>query len=203
MNFIEMYDNTLTAEDCKFIIGYMNGNDVVRYPDGTNNICRPGTSGDSAVNPSVKDSIDRRMVFGYTSNSSAANRVNDIVYDALGKCINDYKEKFPELDGLSKWQLYVSYNIQKYKKSGGYFKLHCENSHHDDNDVAYKRVLAWMVYLNNVTDGGGTYFSNYDLTINAVEGRMVIWPAYWTHQHKGMVSHTQEKYISTGWFCVL
>ena len=195
MNFIEIYDNALTVEDCKFTIGYMNGDDVVRYPDGTDNTRQPGSSGDNNVNPSVKDSIDRRMVFGYTSNSSAANRVNNIVYNALVKYTNDYKEKFPELDELDTWQLYTSYNIQKYNKGGGYFKLHCEN-----DGESNERMLAWMFYLNTVTDGGGTYFSNYDLTINAVEGRMVIWPAYWTHHHKGIVSHTQEKYISTGWF---
>ena len=63
-----------------------------------------------------------------------------------------------------------------------------------------KRVLAWMFYLNTVTDDGGTYFDNYDLTLNAVEGRCVIWPAYWTHMHRGIVSKTESKYIVTGWF---
>ena len=57
-----------------------------------------------------------------------------------------------------------------------------------------------MFYLNTVTDDGGTYFSNYDLTLDAVEGRLVIWPAYWTHFHKGIVSASQEKYIATGWY---
>ena len=60
--------------------------------------------------------------------------------------------------------------------------------------------MAWMFYLNTVTDGGNTYFENYDLMMNAVEGRLLIWPAYWTHFHKGIVSHTETKYIATGWF---
>ena len=51
-----------------------------------------------------------------------------------------------------------------------------------------------------VRDGGGTYFENYDRTIDAVEGRCVIWPAYWTHFHNGVVSNTQTKYIATGWY---
>ena len=194
MNFIEIYDNALTKEECQFTIGYMNGNDIVHYPDGSNNNLIRGLCGNEVIDTSIKDSFDRRMVFGYTSNSSVANRVNGIVYDAIGKYINDYKEKYPELEEIPKWQLHEIYNIQKYNKGGGYFALHCEN-----NGGSNERMLAWMVYLNTVTDGGGTYFSNYDLTINAVEGRLVIWPAYWTHHHKGIVSHTQEKYISTGW----
>ena len=48
-------------------------------------------------------------------------------------------------------------------------------------------------------DKGGTYFSTYNKTINAKEGRLVIWPAYFTHTHKGVVSKTQTKYIATGW----
>ena len=61
-------------------------------------------------------------------------------------------------------------------------------------------MLVWMIYLNTVTDGGGTYYENYDRIIDAVEGSCVIWPAYWTHCHKGIVSNTQTKYIATGWF---
>ena len=56
-----------------------------------------------------------------------------------------------------------------------------------------------MFYLNTVKDGG-TYFENYDLSLEAVEGRLVIWPAYWTHFHRGIVSKTETKYIATGWF---
>ena len=60
--------------------------------------------------------------------------------------------------------------------------------------------MAWMIYLNTVTDEGGTYFDSYDKTLEAKEGRLVIWPAFFTHTHKGVVSKTQTKYIATGWF---
>ena len=61
------------------------------------------------------------------------------------------------------------------------------------------RMGVWMIYLNNVTNGG-TYFDNYNLTLNAVEGSLLIWPAFWTHFHRGIVSKTETKYIATGWF---
>jgi hypothetical protein len=57
-----------------------------------------------------------------------------------------------------------------------------------------------MFYLNTVVDGGGTRFPSYDLTVNAEEGKLLIWPAYFTHIHHGVVSKTQTKYIATGWF---
>ena len=61
-------------------------------------------------------------------------------------------------------------------------------------------MMVWHIYLNTVTDGGGTHYTQYNKTIDAVEGRLVIWPAYWTHFHHGVVSKTQTKYIATGWY---
>ena len=56
-----------------------------------------------------------------------------------------------------------------------------------------------MVYLNSVPDGG-TMFMEQDSIIEAKEGRVVIWPAFWTHTHKSQISNTQKKYIATGWY---
>ena len=66
--------------------------------------------------------------------------------------------------------------------------------------VNISRMLVWMFYFNTVTDDGGTFFPEYDRIIDAVEGRLVIWPSYWTHVHKGIVSETQTKYIASGWY---
>ena len=34
----------------------------------------------------------------------------------------------------------------------------------------------------------------------AKTGSTLIWPATWTHTHKGVISKTQTKYIITGWY---
>ena len=38
------------------------------------------------------------------------------------------------------------------------------------------------------------------MILKAEEGKGVIWPAYWTHIHHGIVSKTEVKYIATGWY---
>ena len=63
-----------------------------------------------------------------------------------------------------------------------------------------QRVLAWMIYLNNVTDGGYTEFPDQRKKFQPRVGDILIWPAYFTHPHRGIVSNTQTKYIATGWF---
>ena len=57
-----------------------------------------------------------------------------------------------------------------------------------------------MTYLNNVNDGGETQWKYQKIETKPVQGDTVIWPADWTHTHKGCVSKTETKYIITGWY---
>ena len=57
-----------------------------------------------------------------------------------------------------------------------------------------------MIYLNTVNDGGGTAFPHQNMVLKAEEGKGVIWPAYWTHFHKGCPAPNEEKMIITGWY---
>ena len=57
-----------------------------------------------------------------------------------------------------------------------------------------------MTFLNDLTDEGGTEFLYQDLKVEPKKGLTLIWPSYWTHTHRGVISKTQEKYIVTGWY---
>ena len=183
-NFIEVFDDALSSVDCKYIIDYMN----------TSGLMKTG---------SVKTPEGTRVVYKYKISSEMGidiqdkNPINDIIGISLHHQIEKYKELHPQLAKIESWGVRERYNLQKYEPNQAYFGLHCEN---EGPNFGINRVLVWMFYLNTVTDDGGTYFDNYDLTLNAVEGRCVIWPAYWTHMHRGIVSKTESKYIVTGWF---
>ena len=56
-----------------------------------------------------------------------------------------------------------------------------------------------MLYCNTLKNGG-TEFPLQDKILQAKKGKLVIWPTDFTHPHKGVISHTEEKYIATGWF---
>ena len=113
----------------------------------------------------------------------------------LYECHNDYMEIWPFLKAnISKLDI-GSFQIQKYNPGDHFQKIHSErttisNSH---------RVLAWMTYLNDVHDGGNTFFENYDLKIKPEQGKTLIWPAEWTHAHSGEILKSGVKYIITGW----
>ena len=61
------------------------------------------------------------------------------------------------------------------------------------------RVLAWGLYLNNVEQGGETEFLYQQTRVPATEGTLVIWPASFTHTHRGNPPLSNVKYLLTGW----
>ena len=191
-NFISIYDNALTPPECKFIRDYHDSDDYLL------SIREKGMTLGDTVQKDWKDSLDRYMTM-YINGAYQNNAINNIIAKSIKEHIEKYKEENPELNLLDKWVIRDNYNLQKYSPGGGYHILHCENYNTGKHRT---NILAWMYYLNTVREGGGTYFANFDLTVNAVEGRLVIWPAYWTHFHKGIVSKTCDKYIATGWFCL-
>ena len=118
--------------------------------------------------------------------------------DVLGDGLQEYHKIYPYInDKCSAYNLAPIFKLQKYKPKEGYFELHCEN---EGPNRGYERILAWMIYLNDVTEGGHTRFPNQNMKFQPRRGDLLIWPAYFTHTHYGIVSKTQTKYIATGWF---
>jgi|TARA_B100000131_G_scaffold317719_1_gene360255 hypothetical protein len=114
--------------------------------------------------------------------------------DTLNIMLLKYFEKYKI---LSNFKLDMgAFNIQKYEKGGHFKGVHSERMGVFNMD----RVFAWMTYLNDVEEGGSTYFPHFDLRIKPEKGRTLIWPSEWTHAHCGEVVESNEKYIITGWF---
>lgn len=61
------------------------------------------------------------------------------------------------------------------------------------------RFAAWILYLNDVDEGGETEFLYQSTRVKPRKGDLVIWPAYFTHVHRGNPPLTGDKYVMTGW----
>jgi len=114
----------------------------------------------------------------------------------LKECYQDYIVQWPALKNLFSVLEVPTFNIQKYYPGGHFKKHHMERT----NILTSSRVFAWMTYLNNVEKGGTTDFLYYDLSVKPEIGKTLIWPAEWTHAHRGDVVNQGNKYIITGWF---
>ena len=116
-------------------------------------------------------------------------------FSNLSNCLIEYCNKFKISHSL---HTHVSNLIQHYNPGDGYYALHYERG----GGASIKRELAYMMYCNNVLNGG-TEFPFQNKKLNAIKGHLYIWPAFFTHPHKGIISHKKEKYIVTGWVDVV
>lgn len=116
----------------------------------------------------------------------------------LQSILEKYIQEYPMSSYYDSFSIVENIKIQHYKPTEGYTAYHTERG--SNIKPACDRHLVFMTYLNDVTDGGETEFYHQDLKVKPQKGLTLIWPADWTHTHRGVISPTQNKYIITGWF---
>lgn len=89
----------------------------------------------------------------------------------------------------------LNMRLQKTLPGEGYHIWHCENNAR----ALATRVTAFMIYLNDVEEGGETEFLYRPLRIKPKAGTLIVWPAGFTHTHRGNPPLKGEKYVITGW----
>jgi len=93
-------------------------------------------------------------------------------------------------------------NMQRYTKGeGGYHHWHSEHFPHpsDPEQKSLRRVLLWLVYLNDVEDGGETEFLYQQAKVKPTKGSIVLAPCGFTHTHRGCVPKSSDKYVLASW----
>ena len=123
------------------------------------------------------------------------NEIFKTYIDSLFECYRDYLVQWPFFKEMSKNLEIGAFNFGRYEKGQHFQKMHSERT----SLHTLHRVLAWMTYLNDVDQGGETYFSHYGISIKPKKGLTIIWPAEWTHAHRGNVLLGESKYMLTGW----
>jgi hypothetical protein len=111
----------------------------------------------------------------------------------LHKCIKCYLKRYEvRFTGA----LYNDiFKIHKVRKTEGYHSWHCEKADPANLD----RVIVYMTYLEIPKKGGETEFLHQSLRIEPIVGRTLIWPAGYTHMHRGNPPLDGEKMYITGW----
>lgn len=93
-------------------------------------------------------------------------------------------------------------NLQRYSQGqGGYHHWHSEHYPHpsDPEQRALHRVLLWLVYLNDVDQGGETEFFFQQAKVKPTQGSLVLAPCTFTHTHRGCVPQSNDKYVMASW----
>ena len=111
--------------------------------------------------------------------------------DIVQTCYAMYAETYKILHDFELQALNVA--VQKTEPGQGYHRWHCEQAKHSH------RVAACMMYLNDDFEGGETEFLYQNKRIVPKRGQFLIWPATYTHAHRGNPPLSGKKYITTSW----
>lgn len=97
------------------------------------------------------------------------------------------------------------FKLQYTKPGGGFHAWHSESEaivNGSDNLRMATRIFTWTLYLNDVEYGGETEFLHYGIRLKPTKGTICIFPALFTHTHRGNPPYSGDKYIATGWISI-
>jgi hypothetical protein len=186
-NFIGIYKGAFSKEYCEEVINYFEQMSKAGYAVNRQQ--------HDKVNKIHKDNLavffTQESIINLTESKNLLQQFNNTLW---GVCYPAYTDKFWILKELAAHSTYC-FKVQKTEIGQGYHAWHCEVG---DRSTAH-RVLAWTLYLNNVEEGGETEFIYQHMRIKPTQGTLVMWPAVYTHTHRGNPPISNDKYIVTGW----
>jgi hypothetical protein len=197
-DFIGVWKNHMPKSLCKKYIDYFEN----ILETSTNSFSIKGESSDTDQ-PSIMKGDEQFNTLGNLGRSDTSILLNysdrQLTYTCnqyLQSCFLDYINHYGQLKTQYK-MISTDVKMQKTEPLGGYHIWHSE----DSGWMHCSRVLTWMIYLNDMPDGEGeTEFFHQKLRIKPSVGTCIIWPASFTHVHRGLTVYSQNKYILTGWY---
>ncbi len=186
VDHIASFPQVMTHDECQMIINHYNNLSKLNlsFTRLALKDAQFHKKSDTAVFPLEEPSIRVTPDMGFLN----------FFLDRLWACYSTYTEKYSVLTEASNHQV-RSMKIQKTLPGEGYHVWHFES----DSMERSSRILSWGLYLNTIEAGGETEFLYQGLRVPAVEGTLVMWPAGFTHTHRGNPPLSGEKYLLTGW----
>lgn len=186
-NHIGIFENAFSPAECGRLISMFHNYKAM----GTT---RTRVESQKALSHTVNDQtlfmFDEVVVLGSLPDLSLVNaRIWD-AYDA-------YTAHYSTLRALPQQVIY-SMRLQRTVPGEGYHTWHHERT----GKEMMSRMATFILYLNDVTEGGETEFLHFPLRVKPKQGTLIIWPATYTHTHRGNPPLAGEKFILTGWIDV-
>lgn len=114
------------------------------------------------------------------------------LFQSMGAALRAVRARFPFFRGRFRD---MGYAIQR-TRPGEHYHWHIDGGSHDFAD----RQLVALWYLNDVPGPGGeTEFRFQGLKVRPEEGKLLLFPPFWTHEHRGVTLEAGVKYVATTW----
>jgi len=185
-NFIAVYDNYITKEECNNAIKlYETQNKFNKTINRLSFEQAPITMKQDQQYFAAGDNIDvwwetlKPLMFNF---DMAWKHYEQNIGARVSYGVDEFK--------------FTTLKLQKTLPTEGYHVWHLEHSKGFDNS---ERAFVFSVYLNDVEEGGETEFLHFSKRVKPKTGRIVIWPAAFPYVHRGNPPLSGEKYILTSW----
>ncbi len=188
-NAIAYKDGVLSDFLCDSIIDFMEKEDnknllrvgmTASGVESDHKVCTDGTI--SAFHPAVLE-----------HQAPTLEILSSQIFSSFSPLVEEYCNNYEHMQFWTT-RLDTGYQYQHYIKNQGLYKVHVDGSSFDKPGYS-ERVLAIIMYLNTVEEGGGTEFPLHDLTIGAVKGRVAIFPTNFNYPHSGLKPISNDKFI--------
>ncbi|MGV6818298.1 MAG: 2OG-Fe(II) oxygenase [Thiotrichales bacterium] len=114
------------------------------------------------------------------------------LFRSVATAMLEFRETYPYFKGPFKD---IGYQMQRYQP-GEHYHWHIDGGSHEFS----QRQLVALWYLNDVPGPGGeTEFLFQDIKIKPEQGMLVLFPPFWTHEHRAVTLQKGVKYIATTW----
>jgi len=182
--FIGIFPNAISDDLCSEFVNYFNA------------ISEQGltmSSMDDATRPQSGTTRKDKVIHipsGLPTNCFPHDMCQALWTNVL-KCYTIYDKEYNiERDVTS-----YSFNARRVQVSGGFHTWHHEHTFHNP-----LRILAWHLNIEVPKRGGETEFLFQSMRIEPKVGQLSIWPAAFTHKHRGNPPLEGQKTYLTGWF---
>lgn len=191
IDHIGVFENILSQEECDSIINFF---------ERQSKLACTWTRQQSELQIPKTKKDDETFFHEYTKPEEYIIRSYphlDGLLQKLGQCWETYTAEYDVIRDSNPTSISIcpSIKIQKTKVGGGYHVWHYEQG-----TASTARFAVYTIYLNDVEEGGETEFLYQHLRVPAKRGSICIFPAGYTHTHRGNPPLSGEKYIVTGWF---
>ena len=162
--------------------------DVIQRFENANDEHYEGRIGQLAdKNSNIKKSTDLVI-----SGKEHWKDVDRALFRSLGLAIREFREAYPFFKGPFKD---MGYGLQR-TKPGEHYHWHIDGGSHE---FSHRQLVA-IWYLNDVAGPGGeTEFLFQNIKIKPELGKLILFPPFWTHEHRGITLEKGTKYIATTW----
>jgi hypothetical protein len=167
------FKNHLTDQECDTLLNYFESNPENHHK---------GKAFRNGESPSKK-SIDC-----YLQDPELQNLLNSKIENFMPLIIKKY-----QILGAQPLS-FTGMQIQKYLKGEGRFLPHLDNNFSPETE---DRLMAMIYYLNDVEDGGETYFNHQDISVKPEKGKLVVFSCTWQYLHEGRIPLSNDKFIIT------